>query len=713
MSAALFSQSWYRVADLRVRLRQHAQINRHRYRGQVWYVLQDHVTGQFHRFTPAAYQVIGLMDGQRTLQEIWQIACERLGDHIPSQDEIIELVSRLYQANVLHSDRPPDIADLHYRQRELKRKKFLQQMKSPLGIRIPLFDPEGFLNATYPLLRPLFGMIGGLLWLLLVFYGLLQAGIHWGALSHNVSDQVLSLENLFVIALIYPLVKAVHELGHAYAVKRWGGEVHEMGLMLLVFIPIPYVDATAATAFGNKYQRMLVGAAGIMTELSLAALAMLVWVSAEPGVVRTVAYNVMIITGVSTVLFNGNPLLRYDAYYVLADWLEFPNLASRANQYVGYLVKRYLYGVKDLPPQVENRTESFWLAGYSIASFTYRIIIMIAIAMFVASKYFMIGVLFAIWSIYQTLVAPSFKLMLKPMNDPSLRQRMHKVYLYSVAIIGGLLLFLLIVPLPYSTLAEGVLRVADEAIVRVEERGFIDKIVAEPGHRVSAGEVLVELVNPELDTQVSVLAAQIDEAEARYLASLRDPAAAEIIRTELGYLRHEHQQAQRRQGALLIRSRGNGIFEMPGAGNMPGRFAERGQILGYVVDYQELPVLAPVAEERIDTVRYHTRRVEVRFVSDRNTTYPATIRRIVPATSRELPSRVLSTEGGGQIALDPSESQRLMAFKKYFQFEIDLGNAPRQRRDERVYILFIHDAEPLAWRWYRDLRRVFLRQFYV
>jgi len=713
MSAALFSQSWYRVADLRVRLRQHAQVNRHRYRGQVWYVLQDHVTGQFHRFTPAAYQVIGLMDGQRTLQQIWKIACERLGDNIPSQDEIIELISRLYQANVLHSDRPPDIADLHHRQVELKRKKLLQQMKSPLGIRIPLFDPEAFLNATYPLLRPLFGTAGVLLWLLLVAYGLMQAGIHWDALTHDVSDQVLSLENLFLIALIYPLLKAIHELGHAYAVKRWGGEVHEMGIMLLVFIPIPYVDATAATAFGNKYQRMLVGAAGIMTELTLAALAMLVWVNAEPGVIRTIAYNVMMIAGVSTVLFNGNPLLRYDAYYVFSDWLEFPNLGSRANQYIGYLVKRYLYGIKDLPPQVENRTESFWLAGYAIASFIYRLTIMILIAMFVASEYFMIGVLFAIWSIYQTLIAPSFQLILKPMNDPQLRQRMHKVYLYSSAIIGTLLLFLLIVPLPYSTLAEGVLRVADESIVRVEERGFIDKVVAQPGHRVSAGDVLIELANDELDTRVAVLAAQTDEARARYQASLRDPAEAEIIRTELGYLQQEYAQALRRQDALQIRSRGDGVFVLPESDNMPGQFTERGQMLGYVVDYQELPVMAPVAEDSIDTVRYHTRSVEVRFVSDRNTTYPATVRRIVPATSRELPSRVLTTEGGGRIATDPSETERLLAFNKYFQFEIELGDAPRQRLDERVYILFIHDAEPLAWRWYRDLRRVFLRQFDV
>ena len=338
--SSLFSQSWYMVRDLQVRLRRHVDVHRHLYRGKVRYLLQDHATGQFHQFTPQAYQIIGLFDGQLTLQQVWEKACSTLGDDMPSQDEVVDLVSRLFRANVLQSDVMPDLQKLDCRRRTQARRKFLQQLKSPLSIRIPLWDPETFLNRSAWVARIVFSVWGGLVWLVIAVYASAMAGIHWPALISNTSDRILAAENLLLMFLIYPVVKAVHELGHAWAVKRWGGEVHEIGIMFLVFFPVPYVDASAATAFPNRYQRMLVGAAGILVEVFIAAVAMIFWVSAEPGLARSVAFNTMLIAGVSTVLFNGNPLLKFDAYYVLADWLEIPNFGQKANQYVGYLCQK-------------------------------------------------------------------------------------------------------------------------------------------------------------------------------------------------------------------------------------------------------------------------------------------------------------------------------------------------------------------------------------
>ena len=283
MSASLFSSSWYKVAYLRVRLRKHASIHRHVYREKIWYVLQDHATGQFQRFTPQAYQQIGLMDGSKTLQQIWDAACERLGDDLPTQDEVIQLVAQLNKANVIQTDALPDIEQLQRRRREEVRSKFLQQLKSPLSIRIPMLDPERFLAFCMPLVMLIFSRFGAVIWLLTILLGGALAVINWEPLTDNLSDRLLALENLLLMALVYPVVKLVHELGHAYAVKRWGGEVHEMGVMLLVLFPVPYVDASAASSFRNKYQRMLVGAVGILGELLMSAIAMIVWVTAEPG----------------------------------------------------------------------------------------------------------------------------------------------------------------------------------------------------------------------------------------------------------------------------------------------------------------------------------------------------------------------------------------------------------------------------------------------
>jgi putative peptide zinc metalloprotease protein len=168
------------------------------------------------------------------------------------------------------------------------------------------------------------------------------AGLNWSTLSENVVDRALAPQNLLLLWFVYPLVKAIHELGHAYATKIYGGEVHEIGVMFLVFVPVPYVDASASSSFPDKRQRMAVGAIGIGVEMLLAAVAVFVFAHATIGLVHAIAYNVILIGGVSTILFNGNPLLRFDGYYVLSDLLDVPNLGPRANAYVGYLAQRRL-----------------------------------------------------------------------------------------------------------------------------------------------------------------------------------------------------------------------------------------------------------------------------------------------------------------------------------------------------------------------------------
>ncbi|MEE9149497.1 MAG: hypothetical protein V3U27_19115, partial [Candidatus Tectomicrobia bacterium] len=314
MSEPLFSASWYRVAALRPRLRSHAHIHRHHYRGQLWYVLQDVAAQRYHRFSPAAYGLIGLMDGRRTVQEIWQEASSHLGDDAPTQDEVIQILTQLHAADVLQCDVPPDSAEMLLRYDRQRRDKWQRQLLSPLSWRFPLFDPERILQRLLPFTRPLLSSTGALLWLAVVGMATVLAAMHWHDLTHNLMDRVLAPHNVVLLWLLFPVVKILHEFGHGCATKVYGGEVHEMGLMLLVLQPLPYVDASAASAFRAKWQRIVVGAAGMLVELFIASLALFVWLNVEPGTVRAVAYNIMFIAGVSTVLFNANPLLCYDGY---------------------------------------------------------------------------------------------------------------------------------------------------------------------------------------------------------------------------------------------------------------------------------------------------------------------------------------------------------------------------------------------------------------
>lgn len=319
MAAPFLSTSWYRVGALTPRLRGHVRVTRQVSQGQVWYVLSDELSGQNHRLTRAAYEIVGRMNGRRALDDLWAEVLVRLNEETPSQDEVIQLLGQLHAADVLQCDLPPDVAEAMERARKRGRSKLLQPILNPLSIKLPLGNPDRVLARLAPLAAPLFAPFAALVWIIAVGSGLVLAAMHWGELTENWSDRVLAADNLVLMAAIYILVKGLHELGHGLATKRFGGTVPEWGVMLLVLYPVPYVDASAAAAFASKGARVLVSLAGILVELFLAALALFVWISVEPGLVRSAAFNVMLIAGISTLLVNGNPLLRFDAYYALSE----------------------------------------------------------------------------------------------------------------------------------------------------------------------------------------------------------------------------------------------------------------------------------------------------------------------------------------------------------------------------------------------------------
>ena len=711
---ALYSQSWYRVGGIKPRLRNHVQIHRQVFRDKEWFVLQDHSSGKFHRISSEAYFIIGLMDGKRTMGDIWEAACLHLEDSIPTQDEVINLLSQIHQFDGLQSDLLPDMNDLSQRNLREKRSKIVSYLASPTSLKFPLLDPDSFLTRTMPLVQPLFGWFGLILWVSVVIYGLLQAGIHWSELTSNITDQVLSLENLFILSLVYPVIKIIHEFGHAYAVKRWGGEVHDMGVMLLVFMPLPYVDATSSYSFRNKYQRMLVGAAGIMVELFLASLAIMVWLNVGPGAVRSIAYNVMLIGSVSTVLMNGNPLIRYDAYYILSDFLEIPNLASRSNAYLSYFIKRRLLGIKELASTAQTAGEACWLAAYGLASFIYRMIIMTAITIFIAGKFFIIGIVIALWTMISFILLPLVKVV-RHMSADSLMQRYRVRAVFAGVIVAGLVIGVVAgMPIPSFTVVEGIVWVPEESQVVAGADSFIVKIIATPDSKVRRGDPLIFCEAPKLDKEVHLLKANLSEVEARYqLSRATDRAATGVLADELQKTRAELSHARERAGGLIIRSPSDGVFLLPLAEDLPGRYVKKGSPLGYTVDFSKAVIRIAVDQDYIELIRNKTRKVEGRLAGNLKTIIPATVVRDVPAASSELPSMALSIGGGGTIAMDPDKSAKPQAFKKHFIFDVILPATEFNRVGERAFVRFDHFPETLAMRAYRNVRRVLIKKFDV
>ncbi len=712
MSESLFSRSWYRVSPLKPRLRSHVHIFKHNYRGEDWYVLQDRFTGRHHRFSPEAYQIIGFMDGRRTLGAIWEQACRNLGDHMPTQDEVIALLAQLFRADLLQASTLPDMAEIQQRKISGKRNRLLASVRSPMFLRVPLLDPDRFLSATMPFVAPFLGLKALLAWLVLVGTAVVLAVMHWADLTNNFTDQVLALENILLVTLIYPFLKVLHEFGHAYMVKKWGGEVHELGLIFLVFVPLPYVEASSSLAFASKYQRMLVSAAGILIEMFIASMALLVWLNVEPGPVRVAAFNVMLIAGVSTLLFNGNPLLRFDAYYVVSDFLEIPNLGQKANRYLGYLCQRYLLAMDRLQSPSSSVEESLWLILYGMASFVYRIFISARIILFVAGKFFFIGSLLAIWAASGMILFPMIRLITYVVHNHQMkakRLRFLLVVILPVVLVAGGIFFL---PLPSRTICEGVTWAPEEARLHASSTGFVAEIFVKNGEHVTAGTPLLRFANAELDAKIKIIAARLDEFKAKYEVNRqKDFNEALLLKEALSQIEAELAEARLRRSEQTLTAPADGVFVLDSQDDIAGRYFSRGTSLGYILDPAKLYLRVVVPQADIDKVRGDTLGIKVRLADSLSSVSEATVIREIPAASRELPSLALSTEGGGPFGLDPREKERPMVLEHLFQFEIDVREQLKPLIGERAYVRFSHSPEPMSLRWYRNIRRLLLSRF--
>ena len=710
----LLSPLWPRVAALKPRLRAHARVHRHEYRGKTAYVLQDEASRRVHHFNPAAYELIGLMDGTLTLDAIWQAACRKLGDGAPGQDEAIRLLAQLHRADVVQCDNAPDLDELARRTRRFEQARIWGTLLNPLSIKFGLFDPERLLQRTLPWYRWAFTRAGLVLWLLAVGAALVVAGEHWSELGGDVTDRVLAPRNLVLLWVVFPVLKALHELGHACAVKRFGGEVHEMGVMLLVLLPIPYVDASAASALPGKYQRAVVGCAGMAVELVAAAVSLAVWLGTEPGVIRSIAYNIMFIAGVSTVIFNANPLMRFDGYYVLGDLLEIPNLRLRANRFLASLAERHLFGLPDTRAEPVSFSEGFWLLLYGVASFLYRIFISFAIGLFVAGKYFVVGVLLALWSVAGTLVVPLLRALSYLLSGARVASRRGRAIAVSCGLAALMAVLLLAVPMPLHTRAEGILWIPREGVVLARTDGFVRRVIARPDAMLHAGDPILELSEPTLAAQVDALAARVEELDARLLEEGSGRSVrSENAREELEAARAELGRARERQAGLVVTSPVDGRLILPQADDLPGRYVRQGARIAFVVDPNRVTARVIVSQQDADLVRSRTRSVEVLRADDLGHGVQARMVRDVPAATTELPNLALAIEGGGHAALDPRERGVPRALQRYFEVELELPPPQPVELGERVYVRFDHGREPLVVQWSRSLRQLFLRRLNV
>ena len=524
--------------------------------GDTGWTLKDPLSLAYFRLRDAEYAVVRLLDDRMTYGEVLDALRRTFPAEAWSLENLKAFIGSLVQSGLLTSLRMGQGRALA-KQRELARQRGRWGLLTKvLSLRWQGIDPEPLLRRVEPRTRWLFRPLTLATCSSLIALALLLVTLRWETLVRRLPDAtaLFGMGNLLPLVVVFIGIKLLHELGHVLTCRHFGGECHELGIQVLIFVPLFYGDVTDAWMVSRRWPRIAISAAGIFVELVLASVATLLWWSSVPGLLNSVFLNVMLVCSVNTLLFNGNPLLRYDGYYVLADMLHLPNLAMQSRQTVMSLCERLIAGVSEDEPELDSRR--WWtLLIYGVLSAVYRMFVTVGIVWFLHHFF---GRGFSIFAtaisallVFGAVVTPVRELVgrirQRSKSELSSPQRLRK----GLSIGGAVLAALLLIPLPYSVNAPFVVFPGDAKPVFVVVAGRIES-ASPAGTRVELGEPLGTLVNHELQLQHERQVAEVGRLTARLknLEAQRGNNDAAAMR--LPATRDELASAKKRLGQLTI-----------------------------------------------------------------------------------------------------------------------------------------------------------------
>ncbi len=711
-----FSESWHRVAGLEISLRPTVQVRKQYFRGEKWYVLEDPFNNQFFRLRPEAYDFVSRLQPGRTVEAVWEECLTRRPDDAPGQEDAIRLLSQLYFANLLYFEAPGDSEKLFERYSQRRQREVRSKLLSIMFIRLPLLDPDYFLRRLMPLIRLLVSPLAALVWLSVVGVAIKLVVDNFDEVV-NQTQAILAPDNLPLLYLGLVLIKAVHEFGHAIVCRRFGGEVHTMGVMLLVFTPLPYMDATSSWSFRSRWRRALVGAAGMITELFVAALATFVWANTGAGTLNSLAYNMMFVASVSTVIFNANPLLRFDGYYILSDILEIPNLSSRAFQQMRHVVERYLFGYRGSQSPARTLKESILLATFGVLSGIYKLVVFAGIVLFVADKLFLAGLVMAAVCVFAWLVVPLGRLVTYVATGPHLARTRARVALVCLGAVGLVVGFFGLYPFPHRFRAPGVLEAVEYERVANDAAGYVTSALTPSGTWVQPGTALFQLSNPELQFEMDAALAERQEGLVFLQRALSQQVSdVEPIRRRLETIEKKLADLEETRSALLVTSNQEGVWVTPEGGQLVGAWIPRGSVLGQIVNTESFRFAAAVLQDEASNLfAVGIRDAEVRLRGEGERNLAVTTYLSIPFEYQRLPSPALGWLGGGDVPVALSDETGLMATEPFFQIYAYLDPVPdvTYLHGRSGQIRFTLEPQPLLQQWIRKFRRLLQKRYQI
>jgi putative peptide zinc metalloprotease protein len=546
--------------------------------GRSYWLVKDPLTLSFYRFEEEEYSILQSLDGRRSLSEIQRHFEDQYAPQRLTLAELQSLVGRLHRQSLVTSDAAEQGTQLLERGCGRRSAKRLAAWTNILCIRFPGVNPDCFLHWLHGRAGWLFSPSGAVMALTLICSALLLIAVHFDLFLARLPSfhSFFGGTNWLLLALVLAGTKVLHELGHGLACKQFGGECHEMGLMLLVLTPCLYCDVSDSWMVPSKWQRAAIGAAGMYVELILASICTFLWWFSEPGLVHYLSLDIMFVCSISTLLFNANPLLRYDGYFILSDLVEIPNLRQKATVVLQHWLGRWFLGISPADDPFLPQRRRWLFAAYAVAAEAYRWIVVFSILWFLYKVFEpyglqILGQLLVLFALYGLLVAPAWRLA-RFLGAPGRIGQVKSIRLVVWLILGsGLICVALAGPVPYHVVTDFHLQPRNATTVYVNVAGTLVTLHVQPGDRVRAGQTLLELRNEAIEMALVQLTGRRDQLAA-HLAALKlqayDRESALLEMTEvtqaIATLNESIERRQEEMQRLTIRAPRDGIvFPMP------------------------------------------------------------------------------------------------------------------------------------------------------
>lgn len=636
-----------------------------------YYVVEDPLRGKFYRLGVPEYTFVSLLDGKMTIAEALGQAAVKLGRLALAEQESLALCRWLLDCQLAQTDESVEASNVYESAEKISERSLLGYL-NPLMIKLPLMNPDRTLTTMLPWTGWILSWPFFIVWLATCLYGIYLAAADWSHIASS-TRVILDQDNWLRLMVAWVLLKILHEFAHGLACKKFGGTVPSAGITVIFFAPLAYVNVTSSWRFRSKWHRSLTAIAGMYVELFAAAIAVFVWTNTSPGVAHQLAFNVAMMAGVNTLIFNGNPLVRFDGYFIVSDLLEIPNLYSYSQQSLMELVEKFFAGheppASPFPPH-----KVLALRIYAIAAVVWKIVFFLGMALALVGMLSQLGVLLATLLLSLGLVLPAIKLVVRLFSDRAAHAVNKRRLLITAASCAALsVAAILLLIRPSTVQSPAVIEYSPLTIIRATAPGFVREIRVRSGDLVEAGQVIAVLENRELAAELADLELALQQSllKGRMYRKDEQLAKCEVEQGNRIAIEKRLKELRERIANLTVRTPVGGRVCGDDVQSLTGRYLPLGGEIAAIGGEKTKELLIAVEQDDVDMfLACIGQMIGVRTRPGNREALQARLTKVDPSGSMELPHPAMAAPVGGPLAVKTKPASEHDSDKKKKGFEL-------------------------------------------